>query len=61
MKLDMLDILVKELKDTWGYSTEELNDIREKIEEYGLSMFWQGYEYKGFNWGKSYGKKSDND
>jgi hypothetical protein len=40
----MLDQLLKELKDTWGYDTEELNDIREKMGEVANSAFWEGYD-----------------
>jgi hypothetical protein len=39
----MINQLLKELKDTWGYETEELNDIREKMEEVSNSSFWEGY------------------
>lgn len=37
---------ILDLKDTWGYETEELNDFRErllKVYEYG---FWEGKEYR---------------
>ena len=36
----MLTQLLQELKDTWGYTTEELNDIREKMEEVANSSFF---------------------
>ena len=39
----MINQLLKELKETWGYETEELNDIREKMEEVANSAFWEGY------------------
>ena len=39
----MIDELLKELALTWGYETEELNDIREKMEELANSCFWEGY------------------
>lgn len=64
--MTMIEQLLQELKDTWGYSTEELNDIREKLEEYGHSCYWLGYHdkcdevdqyYKGF----AHAKKSDMD
>lgn len=57
----MINQLLKELKETWGYETEELCDIRSKMEELGNSCFWEGYneaqeEYKSFT---AYGKKED--
>lgn len=66
----MIEALLKELKETWGYTTEELNDIREKLSEFGESCYWTGFE-DGSN-DKEYdvdfiygvggcGKKSDND
>ena len=39
----MIEELLRELKETWGYETEELNDIREKLEELAHSYFWMGY------------------
>jgi len=39
----MIKELLREIKETWGYETEELNDIREKMEEVGHSYFWMGY------------------
>jgi hypothetical protein len=39
----MINQLLQELKETWGYETEELNDIREKMEELANSAFWEGY------------------
>lgn len=38
-----IDELLKELKETWGYETEELLDIREKMEELANTCFWEGY------------------
>lgn len=70
MKETEIDLLIAELKETWGYETEELNDIRAKITDYGTSCFWEGYEKKsqeinagliGFAYGQTYGKKSDNE
>jgi hypothetical protein len=61
----MINTLLKELKETWGYDTEELNDIREKMEELANSAFWEGYNerseevtrnFAGFS---SYGKRED--
>jgi len=62
----MIDKLLKELKDTWGYDTEELNDIREKMETFGYSCYNTGYldreeEFVQYYYGFSYGKKSDNE
>ncbi len=65
----MIEALLKELKETWGYDTKELNDIREKMEEFGSSVYETGYQDgmdlvsrdKSFIYGKTYGKKSDND
>lgn len=33
----MLETLIKELGETWDYTTEELNDIREKMREFGAA------------------------
>jgi len=66
----MLEQLLKELKDTWGYETEELNDIREKMTELGNSCFWEGYNERSEEVRKAmeesfptsgyfYGKKED--
>jgi len=61
----MIEQLLKELHEKWGYETEELNDIREKLEEVANSAFWEGYNerseevlsyYAGFS---SYGKPED--
>jgi protoporphyrinogen oxidase len=66
----MIKQTLKELKETWDLTTEELEDIREKIQEFGYSSYSLGYQdgiefrsdeiekyYKGF----AYGKKSDNE
>jgi hypothetical protein len=63
----MINQLLQELKETWGYTTEELNDIREKMEELSNSAFWEGYNERSedirlldIGWGiNSYGKKED--
>jgi len=61
----MINQLLKELHETWGYETEELNDIRDKLEEVANSAFWEGYiersqevitYYAGFS---AYGNKED--
>jgi len=61
----MIEQLLKELKEVWGYETEELNHIREKLEEVAHASFWEGYNersdevlayYAGFS---SYGKRED--
>jgi hypothetical protein len=41
--MNAIDIYLNELRETWGYETEELNDIREKMEELANSCFWEGY------------------
>lgn len=41
--MTIIDRLLKELHETWGYETEELNDIRDKMEELSNSCFWEGY------------------
>jgi hypothetical protein len=33
----MLQELLNELAETWDFTTEEINDIREKMYEYGIS------------------------
>lgn len=60
--MKLIDTLLQEIFETWGYTTEELNDIREKMEELANSCFWEGYheasneEAKAFT---TYGKKED--
>ena len=41
--MNIIDLHLKDLQDSWGYETEELNDIREKMEELANSCFWEGY------------------
>jgi hypothetical protein len=66
----MIDELLRELSETWGYETEELNDIREKMEELANSFFLEGYNERCEEVRKSiaessptyshfYGKKED--
>lgn len=63
----MITQILKELKENWGYETEELNDIREKLEEVANSAFWEGYnecllqrEEGNYSMGfVSYGKSED--
>lgn len=56
----MIKLLLKELKETWGYSTEELNDIREKMEELAYASYWEGHsEAKAEGSFVSYGKPED--
>ena len=55
-----LENAIKELKDTWGYTVEELNHIREVMEEFGSDCYLQGIrdseeEIPSF----VYGKKED--
>jgi hypothetical protein len=61
----MITNLLRELQQTWGYTTEELIDIREKMEELAASSFQEGYNtrndeevsyYAGFS---AYGKRED--
>jgi hypothetical protein len=59
----MINPLLTELKETWGYETEELSDIRSKMEELANSCFWEGYneameEYKPKSF-TAYGKQED--
>ena len=58
-----LDELLKELKDTWDYTTEELNDIHDLVEKYGVEQYWVGYEDGRVDYGSpsfiSYGGKED--
>lgn len=42
----MIQQLLQELKEAWGYDTEELNAIREKLEEVAYAAFWDGYTTK---------------
>jgi REP element-mobilizing transposase RayT len=62
----MIDQLLQELKETWGYETEELNDIREKLEEVAHAAFWEGFNTKQEEYDSdhihaftSYGKRED--
>lgn len=65
--MTIIDAYIEDLKDTWGYETEELSHIRDQMEELANSCFWEGYNearedtgtvsYKGM----AYGKKSDNE
>jgi hypothetical protein len=59
---------LKELQDTWGYDTTELNHIRDMMEEIASESYIMGYDdrrideevervyYAGFS---AYGKKED--
>lgn len=61
----MITQLLSELKKEWGYTTEELNDIREKMEELSSSCYWDGYNDRASRGESdaytfySYGKKED--
>jgi hypothetical protein len=58
----MITRLINDLKETWGYETEELNDIREKMEELANMSFYDGFAEASKNNGVGvYGKKSDMD
>jgi len=59
--MTITDLALQELHETWGYTTEELNDIRDKMEELANTWFWEGYQEasnkeKSFT---SYGKSED--
>lgn len=59
--MNIIDLTLQELQKTWGYSTEELNDIRDKMQELANTCFWEGYheasnKEKSFT---SYGKSED--
>jgi hypothetical protein len=57
----MLEQLLKQLYETWGYSTEEIDDIREKMQDLGKSCYDQGHtDASMLSRHKSlYGKKED--
>lgn len=60
----MIEQILKELKETWGYETEELYDFREKLEEVAHAAFWEGYhersaEVDRYVEGFAYGRKED--
>lgn len=61
----MITNLLRELQDEWGYTTEELNSIREKMEELAGSCYWDGYNDRASRVDSdaytfySYGKKED--
>jgi hypothetical protein len=57
----MIETLLKELKETWGYTTEELNDIRSKMEDIASSYYWEGINDTDYKFRQSYGKKEDNE
>ena len=61
--MNVIDILLRELSETWGYEAEELNDIREKMEELANSCFWEGYHEAQEDFRPStftaYGKEED--
>tara|TARA_R110002074_G_scaffold51396_2_gene130029 strand:+ start:31373 stop:31579 length:207 start_codon:yes stop_codon:yes gene_type:complete len=60
--------ILKDLKETWGYTTEELDDIREKLEELSNFYYVDGYtdrsnelllDDEGVSPNVQYGKKED--
>jgi prepilin-type processing-associated H-X9-DG protein len=59
----MITTLLKELKDEWGYGAEELNSIREKMEELSNTCYWDGHAEGSIrnntNHFYAYGKKED--
>jgi len=59
-KQNVIDEHIRELKDTWGYTTEELNDIRERFLEVLQQGFWEGKEYREDQYTyTAYGKVED--
>ena len=46
----MLEDLLKELKETWSYTTEELNDIREKMKSYAVVCLMDSEVRKEVSW-----------
>ena len=64
MKTDpILEELLQELKETWGYDDSELTDIRKKMVEWGKICECRGDmdASNTFFYGVGYGKISDND
>ena len=64
----MIKSILKDLKETWGYTTEELDDIREKMEELSNYYYVDGYtdrsnelllDDEGVSPNVQYGKKED--
>lgn len=54
---------IKELKETWGYETEELRHIQDLMEELCSSVYCQGYDDARIDFGEkpftAYGKSED--
>lgn len=56
---------IEELKETWGYETEELSHIQELMEEIACKSYWLGYEDRSMEVEEvmesfaGYGKKED--
>lgn len=46
MNANVIDRHIEELRDTWGYETEELNDFRERLMDVFEAGFWEGKEYR---------------
>lgn len=60
MRANVIDAHIEDLRKTWGYTTEELNDIREKLEEVFNDGFFVGRDYNVDPHSlHSYGKKED--
>ena len=66
----MINQILKYIEKTWGYTNEELDDIKEQIQEFGYSCYDFGYregidqrfeEIEKYYNGFGYGKKSDNE
>ena len=59
----MVKHILKELEDTWGFSTEELQAIKDAMEDLGSTCYHLGYtdreEETKYHAGFSYGKKED--
>ena len=40
----MIQTILKDLHETWGFTSEELRDIEDKLETFGSSVYEQGLE-----------------
>lgn len=58
-----LEELLEELKESWDYTQEEMNDIREYVQKYGSERYWEGYDDGRIDYGErpftTYGRKED--
>lgn len=60
---ETIEKMIKDLYDTWGYDTCELNHIRELMEKLVETVERRHYPdtIDAFAYGHTYGKKSDNE